>query len=73
MDDVADPLLAHLHHLLAVWQVIVHLRVLIGEQRNVLESQALVRRDGDVPDVGPVDALLGAGDLVLQEVDCDLI
>ena len=47
--------------------------MLIGEQRNVLESQALVRRDGDVPDVGPVDLLLGSGDLVLEEVDRDLI
>ena len=73
VDDVADPLLAHLHHLLAVGQVIVYLRVLVGELCDVLESQALVSRDGDVPDVGPVDLLLGSGDLVLEEVDRDLI
>ena len=47
--------------------------MLVGEQGDVLERQALVRRDGDVPDVGPVDALLLAVDLVLQEVDGDLI
>ena len=65
MDNVSNPLLAHLHDFLAVGQVIVYLRVIVSELRDILESQALVRRDGDVPDVGSVDLLLGAGDLVL--------
>ena len=47
--------------------------MLVREHGNVLERQALVGWDGDVPDVGPVDLLLGSGDLVLEEVDRDLI
>ena len=73
VDNVSNPLLAHLHDFLAVGQVIVYLRVIVSELCDILESQALVSRDGDVPDVGPVDLLLGSGDLVLEEVDRDLI
>ena len=68
-----DLLLGYLHDLLAVREVIVDLWMLVGEHGNVLERQALVGWDGDVPDVGPVDALLLAVDLVLEEVDGDLI
>ena len=68
-----DLLLGHLHDLLAVRKVIVDLWMLVGEHGDVLQGQALVGWDGDVPDVGPVDALLLAVDLVLQEVDRDLV
>ena len=47
--------------------------MLVREHGNILEGQALVGWDGDVPDVRPVDALLLAVDLVLKEVDRDLI
>ena len=66
-------LLRHLHDLLAVRKVIVDLWMLVGEHGDVLERQALVGWDVDVPDVRPVDALLLAVDLVLKEVDRDLI
>ena len=68
-----DLLLWHLHDLLAVRKVIVDLWMLVGEHGDILQRQALVGWDGDVPDVGPVDALLLAVDLVLEEVDGDLV
>ena len=47
--------------------------MLVREQGDILQGQALVGWDGDVPDVRPVDSLLLAVDLVLQEVDRDLV
>ena len=73
VDDVADPLLGHLHDLPTVRQVIVHRRVLARKLGDVLESEALVRGDGDVSDAGPVDALLAPADQVLEEVDRHLV
>ena len=88
MDDVGDPpgrngwlvtewrtnlLLGHLHDFLAVRQIVVHPRVVAGESGDVLEREALVRRDGDMAHVRPLDALLLAADQVFQEVDRDLV
>ena len=44
-----------------------------GEPGDVLEREALIRWDGDVAHVRPLDALLLAADQVFQEVDRDLV
>ena len=45
----------------------------IGERRDISDGEALVGRDGDVPDLVPIDPFLHTGDEVLQEIDRHLV
>ena len=73
VDDVANPLLWHLEDLLSVRQVIVNPSMKISERSYITDGEALVGRDGNVPDLVPVDAFLRTTDQILQEVDRHLI
>ena len=56
VDHVADPLLRDLAELLLVGQVVVHVLAAVVEvAHDVLERQALVLRDRDVPDLLALD------------------
>ena len=53
MDDVAEPLLWDLVHLALIRQVIRYRTILLVEITDIIEKEAFVLRNGDVPHIFP--------------------
>ena len=59
--------------LFSVWKEWKDVCFGIDEARDVLDTETLVLRNRDVPDVGPVDGCLGSAHQIFKKVDGDLL